>query len=77
LFHDFLQGITKLVCKTDRQALVSLIKYPATGLQPQHVWMRMFSASETNQVRRKDRVSVAGWLPDFGTFVYGKVIISA
>jgi len=50
LFHDFLQDITKLVCKTDRQALVSLIKYPATGLQSQHVWMRMFSASETDQV---------------------------
>ena len=39
--------------------------------------MRMFSASETDQVWRKGRVSVVGWLPDFGTFVYEKVIISA
>jgi len=65
-----LQDITKLVCRTDRQALVSLIKYPATGVslikypatgpQPQHVWMRMFTASETDQVRRKGSLSVAG-----------------
>jgi len=45
-----LQDITKLVCKADGQALVSLIKYPATGLQSQHVLMRMFSSSETDQV---------------------------
>jgi hypothetical protein len=55
-----LQDITKLVCKTDRHALVKLVKYPETGLQPQHVLMRMFSANQTNQVWRKDPVSVAG-----------------
>jgi small subunit ribosomal protein S10 len=53
---NILRDITKLVCKADRQALVSLIKYPATGLQSRHVWMRMFSASETDQHEELDKL---------------------
>jgi hypothetical protein len=50
-----------VVCKTDRQSLVRLVKCAETGLR-QHVCKgRMCSASQTNQVGRQDPIRAFGY----------------
>jgi hypothetical protein len=56
-----LQVIAKVVCKTERQSLVRLVKYAETGIRPQHVCKgRMYSVNETNQVERQDPIRAFG-----------------
>ncbi|XP_023720127.1 28S ribosomal protein S10, mitochondrial [Cryptotermes secundus] len=49
--------IAKVVCKTERQSLVKLVKYAETGIRSQHVCKgRMYSVSETNQSEELDKL---------------------
>jgi hypothetical protein len=56
-----LQVIAKVVCKTERQSLVRLVKYAGTGIRHQYVCNgRMYSIGETNQMGTQDPVRAFG-----------------
>ncbi|KDR16763.1 28S ribosomal protein S10, mitochondrial [Zootermopsis nevadensis] len=54
---NILRDVSKLVCKTDRRALASLLKYAETGLKPQYVCKgHMSLASQTDQNEDLDKL---------------------